>query len=83
MERIWFIKDVPLFERLTNSEIRPIEYRSRARSFPQGSPIQLPEEPVVFLLTEGQIRTEVAYWDDQSAVSPWWREGRRWRSTPG
>lgn len=69
MERIWFVKDAPLFERLTNSEIRPLEYRSRARTFPRGSSIFLPDDPVVFLITEGRITSEVAYWHDQRAVA--------------
>ena len=47
MERLWFIKDIPLFERLTDSEIRPLEYHSRAQTFARGTSINLPEEPSV------------------------------------
>jgi CRP-like cAMP-binding protein len=69
MERIWFIKDIPLFERLSEREIRPIEYRSRARSFARGSNIPLTEDALVYLVTEGQIRIEVAYVGNQTPIS--------------
>lgn len=69
MERIWFVKDVGLFERLTDSEIRPLEYHSRARTFAEGTTIALPEEPSVFLVSEGRVSLEVVYRDDQSPVT--------------
>ncbi|MBM4002895.1 MAG: Crp/Fnr family transcriptional regulator [Planctomycetes bacterium] len=69
MERFWFIKDIPLFERLSEREIRPIEYRSRARSFARGSSIPLAEDALVYLVTEGKIRIKVAYVGNQTPLS--------------
>lgn len=69
MERLWFVKDIPLFERLTESEIRPLEYHSRAQTFARGTSIDLPEEPSVFLISDGCVSLEVTYRHDQSPVT--------------
>lgn len=57
-ERRWFLKRCNLFERLPPEEINALELRSRARTFPRGSPIYLPADAAdgVLVLTEGRVR---------------------------
>ena len=47
-EKLWYLKSWALFERLSADEIRAVESRSRARSFPRKSPVYLPADEVGF-----------------------------------
>ena len=57
-EKFWYLKHCDLFERLSDNELRQVEHRSRARSFPPKSPIYLPGDQTraVFLLAAGQAK---------------------------
>ena len=57
-EKLWYLKNCPLFEQLSAGELADIESRSRARTFPRGTPIYLPmdETNAVFLLAAGRVK---------------------------
>ncbi|MBC8352171.1 MAG: Crp/Fnr family transcriptional regulator [Planctomycetes bacterium] len=57
-EKLWYLKNCPLFERLASEELQSIEARSKARLFPRGTPIYLPmdETNSVFLLASGRVK---------------------------
>ncbi|MEO8494286.1 MAG: Crp/Fnr family transcriptional regulator [Planctomycetota bacterium] len=57
-EKLWYLKKCQLFERLSADELQEIESRSRARSFPRGTPIYLPVDATnaVFMLASGRVK---------------------------
>ncbi|MDA1049039.1 MAG: Crp/Fnr family transcriptional regulator [Planctomycetota bacterium] len=57
-EKLWYLKNCQLFEQLTADELQGIEARSKARTFPRGTPIYLPmdETDAVFLLASGRVK---------------------------
>ena len=57
-EKLWFLKSCQLFEHLSPDELRRIEMRSRARTFPRKSPIYLPADEArsVYLLAKGRAK---------------------------
>jgi len=57
-EKLWYLKNCPLFDRLSADELRQIERVSRARTFPRKTPVYLPadESDNVFLLASGRIK---------------------------
>jgi CRP/FNR family cyclic AMP-dependent transcriptional regulator len=57
-EKLWHLKRCNLFEELTPQQLRRVELRSRARSFPRRTPIYLPAEQAdaVFLLSSGRAK---------------------------
>ncbi len=57
-EKLWFLKNCDLFQRLTLDQIGRIESNSRSRSFPAHSPIYLPAEEAdsVYLLAKGMVK---------------------------
>ncbi len=57
-ERLWYVKNCQLFERLSPEQLRRLESRARVRSFPKNSPIYLPADAAdgVFVLAEGRIK---------------------------
>ncbi len=57
-EKLWHLKRCDLFSRLSPDELRQVESRSRARTFPRKSPIYLPAEhgESVFLLASGRAK---------------------------
>ncbi len=57
-EKLWFLKQCNIFEQLAPDELAWLEARSRARSFPRGSPIYLPAESAesVLLLASGRVK---------------------------
>lgn len=70
-ERIWCIKQCPLFERLNETDLSFMESRARVRSFPKGSPIYFPSDvaDTVFVLAEGRIRLYSITPDGKQAVT--------------
>lgn len=57
-EKIWYLKQCSLFQRLPSSELARLENRSRFRRFAKGSPIYLPSDQAdgVLLLAEGRVK---------------------------
>lgn len=57
-EKLWYLKNCQLFEQLAADELRQIEARSKARTFPRGTPIYLPldDTNAVFLLASGRVK---------------------------
>ncbi len=57
-EKLWYLKSCQLFEQLTADELQQLELRSKARTFPRGSPIYLPfdETNSLFLLASGRVK---------------------------
>ncbi len=57
-EKLWYLKNCDLFDRLAGEDLRRIENASRARSFPRKSPVYLPadQSTSVFLLAAGRIK---------------------------
>lgn len=57
-ERVWYIKNCQLFERLTTEQFARLEQRARVRKYPKGAPIYLPSDAgsAVFLLAEGRVK---------------------------
>ena len=57
-DAVWFLKRCPLFERLSPSECRRLETRSRIRSYRKGEVVYFPNEPGehVLLLTRGRVK---------------------------
>ena len=57
-EKLWFLKNCNLFERLSEDQLRGVEGRSRSREFPRKTPIYLPADQSnsVFLLAKGRAK---------------------------
>jgi len=57
-EKLWYLKNCQLFERLAPEALSKVEIASRIRSFPKKSPIYLPSDHShdVFLLVSGRIK---------------------------
>ncbi|MEW4486998.1 Crp/Fnr family transcriptional regulator [Thalassoglobus sp. JC818] len=57
-EKLWFLKECPLFERLTEQQIEHLESASQSRSFGKGEMIYLPSDASesVLLLTKGRVK---------------------------
>lgn len=57
-EKFWYLKNCPIFERLTDEQIRDLESVSQVRSFDRGSLIYMPAEPgeAVFLVIAGRVK---------------------------
>jgi CRP-like cAMP-binding protein len=57
-EKLWYLKNCDLFERLTPKELQRLESRCKARSFPRSTPIYLPidEADSVFVLAAGRVK---------------------------
>jgi CRP/FNR family cyclic AMP-dependent transcriptional regulator len=57
-EKLWYLKQCDLFVRLAPEDLAWLEARSRARSFPRGSPIYLPADAAnsVLLLASGRVK---------------------------
>lgn len=57
-EKLWYLKNCQLFEQLTTDDLQEIERRSKARTFPRGTPVYLPldETNSVFLLASGRVK---------------------------
>jgi len=58
MERLWYIKNCRLFERLTADQFARLERRARVRRFPKKSQVYLPSETSdsIFLVGEGRVK---------------------------
>jgi CRP-like cAMP-binding protein len=57
-EKIWYLKQCDLFQRLSSDELTHLETRSRIRQFPKGSPIYLPADQAdgVLLVASGRVK---------------------------
>ena len=57
-EKLWYLKNCNLFERLAPDDLRRVEIASRARTFARKSPVYLPadQSSSVFLLAAGRIK---------------------------
>ena len=57
-ERLWFLKQCDLFQRLSSEQLSALESRCRVRKFPRGTPVYLPsdEANAVLLLAEGRVK---------------------------
>lgn len=63
-EKLWYLKQCLLFQKLTPDELGPLEAVTRAREFRRGDPIYLPADQAdgVLLLTSG--RAKIASFSD-------------------
>ncbi len=57
-ERIWFLKQCDLFQRLSPAQLASLESRCRLRKYPRGTPVYLPADHAdgVLLLAEGRVK---------------------------
>lgn len=57
-EKLWYLKNCPLFEQLTADHLQKIEARSKAREFARGTPVYLPLDGTnaVYLLASGRVK---------------------------
>ncbi|MBW3597090.1 MAG: Crp/Fnr family transcriptional regulator [Planctomycetes bacterium] len=57
-ERLWYLKNCQLFERLTEEQLARLEQRARIRRFPKNNPIYLQSQEAegVYLLVEGRVK---------------------------
>lgn len=57
-EKLWYLKNCGLFERLSAEELGRLESRSRARTFPRKSLVYLPHDEAdsIGLLTSGRVK---------------------------
>ncbi|MCG8448089.1 MAG: Crp/Fnr family transcriptional regulator [Pirellulales bacterium] len=57
-ERLWYLKNCDLFQRLSPEQLASLETRCRMRRFPRGAPIYLPADQAdgVLLLAEGRVK---------------------------
>ena len=57
-EKLWYLKQCDLFERLSPERLKVLERSCSARKFPRGSPIYLPVEAAngVMLLASGRVK---------------------------
>ena len=57
-EKLWYLKNCQLFDRLSPDDLRRIELSSRARTFARKTPVYLPadQSTSVFLLAAGRIK---------------------------
>jgi len=69
-ETIWYLKRCPLFARLTPAECRRLEARARARTFPRGAAVYVPDDPgeTVLLLTEGRVKIRTLTADGRETI---------------
>lgn len=57
-QRLWYLKQCDLFQRLSPEQLESLETRCRARKFSRGTPIYLPADYAggVLLLAEGRVK---------------------------
>ena len=57
-ERLWYLKNCDLFQRLGPDQLASLETRCRMRKYPRGEPIYLPADQAdgVLLLAEGRVK---------------------------
>lgn len=57
-ERVWCIKQCPLFSQLSEEDLSYLERRAKVRTFSRGSPVYFPTDSAdcVFVLVEGRVR---------------------------
>ena len=57
-EKLWYLKNCPLFERLTTAQIAAVEKASHARRFSRGELIYMPADAgdCVFLVSSGRVK---------------------------
>jgi CRP-like cAMP-binding protein len=69
-EKIWFLKDCDLFERLSAAEKRHLERRAVMRTFPAGSFIYFPTDPgqSVLVLARGRVKIKFISPDGQDTI---------------
>jgi len=69
-EKLWFLKNCDLFQRLTPDQIQRVEGRSRSRNFAAGAPVYLPSESAesVFLLAKGLAKVSHLTSDGKESI---------------
>lgn len=57
-DKFWYLKNCPLFEKLSKAQVERLEVASQTRSFPKGGMVYMPADSgeSVFLLTSGRIK---------------------------
>ena len=57
-EKLWYLKNCQLFDRMSSESLAKVELASRMRNFAKKSPIYLPADASndVFLLASGRIK---------------------------
>ncbi|REJ90637.1 MAG: Crp/Fnr family transcriptional regulator [Planctomycetota bacterium] len=57
-EKLWYLKNCPLFERLTSAQVVAVEGASHARRFSRGEMIYMPADAgdCVFLVSSGRVK---------------------------
>ena len=57
-QRLWYVRNCSLFQRLTAEQLGSLEQRARIREFPRNSAIYLPSDTAdgAFLLAQGRVR---------------------------
>lgn len=69
-EKFWYLKNCPLFERLSPEQVRRLELRSKTRTFDRQNLIYLPADSShsVMLLTSGRVKIYHLTGDGKQAV---------------
>jgi CRP-like cAMP-binding protein len=76
-EKIWFLKDCDLFERLSAAEKRRLESQAVIRTFPADAFIYFPTDPgqSVLVLTRGRVKIKYLNPDGQETILAFIGEG--------
>ena len=69
-ERLWYLKQCDLFQRLQPEQIAALENRCRVRMFPRSTPIYLPSDHAngVLLLAQGRVKIGSFTEDGKQAI---------------
>src|SRR5262249_22686356 len=75
--KIWFLKQCPLFERLTAAQKQHLERQAVLRVFPRRPTIYFPTEPgqSVLLLARGRVKIKVLAPDGRETILAFIEEG--------
>jgi CRP-like cAMP-binding protein len=76
-DKIWFLKQCPLFERLTEAQKKRLEQRAALRVFAKKEIIYCPSEPgqTVLLLARGRVKIKVLGADGRETILAFIDEG--------
>jgi CRP-like cAMP-binding protein len=69
-EKLWYLKDCRLFERLSSEDLARLEAVSRVRRFPKGSPVYLPVDSyqAIMLVAQGQVKICSVHRDGRQSI---------------
>lgn len=69
-DRVWYLQQCRLFERLSESDLTALESRARVRQFPKNATIYLPRDQAdaVYVLVDGRVRLVSLTRDGKQAI---------------